>query len=100
MVILSQLNTKGYNMKKVSITLVVASLLAGALYANGNHMGDHMHNGKMMNHANANDMTDMKKMHQECLAQLKNNTPKSNISKVQQEQLNLLSTDNTDLYTG
>lgn len=79
-------------MKKVSITLLTASLLTGALYANSNQM----------NHSNNHNMTtaQMQKFHQECLAQLKNNTTKSNISKIQQEQLDLLSTDNTDLYTG
>lgn len=44
-------------MKKIIVTLCGASLLAGALYANGDHMGDHMHNGVMTNHSNPNGMT-------------------------------------------
>ncbi|MGD9553565.1 MAG: hypothetical protein AB7D96_08295 [Arcobacteraceae bacterium] len=38
-------------MRKVTLALITAGVLAGALYANSNHMGDHMHDGKMMNHS-------------------------------------------------
>lgn len=69
-------------MKKISTILLGLSLLtSGVLYAHGNtivneqtnemsqannHMGNHMHNGKMTNHTNANGMTDkeMKEMSQ------------------------------------
>ena len=62
-------------MKKLSTVLLGLGLLvSSALYAaeankstaqQATHMGDHMHNGKMMNHMNMNGMTDeeMKKMH-------------------------------------
>ncbi|MFA6789406.1 MAG: hypothetical protein WC149_07320 [Arcobacteraceae bacterium] len=40
-------------MRKVTLALIVAGVLAGALYANSNHMGNHMHDGKMMNHSTA-----------------------------------------------
>jgi len=66
--------------KKLTIIYVGLSLaIATSLFASGNHkhnetetgsinnhMGDHMHNGKMMNHSNPNGMTNeqMKKMHQ------------------------------------
>jgi hypothetical protein len=62
-------------MKKISIVILGLSLLtSGILYAHGdtigdeqnkeipqqqnNHMGNHMHKGKMTNHSNANGMTD------------------------------------------
>ena len=56
-------------MKRFSIILLGVSLFtSAALFATGshgeevkassnNHMGDHMHEGKMMNHSNANGMT-------------------------------------------
>ena len=62
-------------MKKLSTVLLGLGLLvSSALYAaeankstaqQSSHMGDHMHEGKMMNHMNMNGMTDeeMKKMH-------------------------------------
>ena len=63
-------------MKKLSTVLLGLGLLvSSALYAaeankstaqQSSHMGDHMHNGKMMNHMNMNGMTDeeMKKNHE------------------------------------
>ena len=61
-------------MKKSSILILGLSLITSvSLYAGGshghehkedtktsvnNHMGDHMHEGKMMNHSNPNGMTD------------------------------------------
>lgn len=61
-------------MKKLTMSILGISLLSGALLAHGgnsenmmkdkkqeknsNHMGDHMHNGKMMNHGNSDGMTD------------------------------------------
>lgn len=62
-------------MKKLSTVLLGLGLfVSSALYAaeankpttqQATHMGDHMHEGKMMNHMNMNGMTDeeMKKMH-------------------------------------
>ena len=62
-------------MKKLSTVLLGLGLLvSSALYAaeankstaqQSSHMGDHMHEGKMMNHMNMNGMSDeeMKKMH-------------------------------------
>ncbi len=62
-------------MKKLSTVLLGLGLfVSSALYAaeankstahQSSHMGDHMHEGKMMNHMNMNGMTDeeMKKMH-------------------------------------
>ena len=58
-------------MKKLSTVLLGLGLfINGALYAaeankQATHMGDHMHEGKMMNHMNMNGMSDeeMKKMH-------------------------------------
>ena len=56
-------------MKRFSIILLGVSLFtSAALFATGshgeevkassnNHMGDHMHEGKMMNHSNTNGMT-------------------------------------------
>ncbi|MFA7084597.1 MAG: hypothetical protein WC141_08695 [Arcobacteraceae bacterium] len=38
-------------MRKVTLALIVAGVFTGALYANSNHMGNHMHDGKMMNHS-------------------------------------------------
>jgi len=61
-------------MKKMTTVILSASfLVSSALFAHGGstqsnsnntHMGDHMHNGKMSNHANSDGMTDaqMKKM--------------------------------------
>lgn len=65
--------------KKLATAILGFSLvLSSALYADGshnhtktadtttnNHMGDHMHEGKMMNHMNEGGMTDaqMKEMH-------------------------------------
>jgi len=44
--------------KKISTVVIGLSLLASsALYASGDHMGDHMHEGKKQNHANPNGMT-------------------------------------------
>lgn len=63
-------------MKKLSTVLLGLGLLvSSALYAaeankstahQSSHMGDHMHEGKMMNHMNMNGMTDeeMKKNHE------------------------------------
>ena len=63
-------------MKKLSTVLLGLGLLvSSALYAaeanksttqQATHMGDHMHEGKMMNHMNMNGMTDeeMKKNHE------------------------------------
>src|SRR5574344_1620173 len=63
-------------MKKLSTVLLGLGLLvSSALYAaeankstahQSSHMGDHMHEGKMMNHMNMNGMTDeeMKKTHE------------------------------------
>ena len=55
-------------MKKLSTVLLGLGLfVSSALYAaeanksttqQATHMGDHMHEGKMMNHMNMNDMTD------------------------------------------
>ncbi len=58
-------------MKKLSTVLLGLGLfVSSALYAaeankQATHMGDHMHEGKMMNHMNMNGMSDeeMKKMH-------------------------------------
>ena len=62
-------------MKKLSTVLLGLGLLvSSALYAaeankstaqQSSHMGDHMHEGKMMNHMNMNGMSneEMKKMH-------------------------------------
>jgi len=62
-------------MKKLSTVLLGLGLfVSSALYAaeankstaqQATHMGDHMHEGKMMNHMNMNGMTDeeMKNMH-------------------------------------
>ena len=62
-------------MKKLSTVLLGLGLfVSSALYAaeanksttqQATHMGDHMHDGKMMNHMNKNGMTDeeMKNMH-------------------------------------
>jgi len=46
-------------MKKISTIVIGLSLIvSSALYADNNdHTGDHMHQGKMANHANANGMT-------------------------------------------
>ncbi len=55
-------------MKKFKIMLMISSLFLGAVvYASGshegghdtnnNHLGDHMHNGKMSNHMNPNGAT-------------------------------------------
>ena len=61
-------------MKKVAVVTLTISLMAGStLFAHGtantnssnsNHMGNHMHNGKMTNHANKNGIPDtqVKKM--------------------------------------
>lgn len=63
-------------MKKLSTVLLGLGLfVSSALYAaeanksttqQATHMGDHMHEGKMMNHMNMNGMTDeeMKKSHE------------------------------------
>lgn len=63
-------------MKKLSTVLLGLGLfVSSALYAaeanksatpQATHMGDHMHEGKMMNHMNMNGMTDeeMKKNHE------------------------------------
>lgn len=63
-------------MKKLSTVLLGLGLfVSSALYAaeanksttqQATHMGDHMHEGKMMNHMNMNGMTDeeMKKTHE------------------------------------
>lgn len=88
-------------MKKVTLALLSASLLAGALFAEGNtHAGNHMHNGKMMNHSTSQNMTDgqmekMKEFHKECLSKLNSNSPKtlSNLSAVQKQHLELLHED-------
>lgn len=64
-------------MKKLSTVLLGLGLfVSSALYAaeanksttqQATHMGDHMHEGKMMNHMNMNGMSDeeMKKMHED-----------------------------------
>lgn len=45
-------------MSKIKNIVMGLSLIAGsALLANGDHMGDHMHNGVMTNHSNPNGMT-------------------------------------------
>ncbi len=38
-------------MRKVTLALIIAGVFAGALYANSDHTGNHMHEGKMMNHS-------------------------------------------------
>ena len=38
-------------MRKVTLALIIAGVFAGALYANSDHTGNHMHDGKMMNHS-------------------------------------------------
>ena len=78
-------------MKKLSKILLGLSLLAGgSLYATGandhehktetstvaettDHMGNHMHEGKMTNHMNMDGMTDeeRKKMHEEMKKNMK-----------------------------
>lgn len=60
-------------MNKMTAVIVSASfLISSALFAHGestdNHMGDHMHNGKMTNHANPDGMTDAE------MNKLKNNS--------------------------
>lgn len=46
-------------MKKISTIVIGLSLLTStALFASGDHMGDHMHNGKMANHMNPGGKTD------------------------------------------
>jgi len=94
-------------MKKIVTSILGASLLAGALYASGDHMGNHMHEGKMMNHGNPNGMTnmnmsEMKKMHKECLALMSNTTTKvqKNMSSIQQKHLDIFTSDKTDIYSG
>jgi len=45
-------------MKKVSTVVIGLSLLTmSALYASGDHTGDHMHEGEMQNHMNKDGMT-------------------------------------------
>jgi hypothetical protein len=87
-------------MKKITLTLIGASLLAGALYASGDHMGDHLHEGKIMNHTNSNGMPDqqiekMKKYHEACLNKLnsESKTFQQNISSIQQEHIKLFTQD-------
>ncbi len=78
-------------MKKVTITLLGASLLAGALYANNN-----MHEGKMMMHSNSSKMTgeqmeQMKKFHQECLMNLnKESSIDKSLSSAQKQHMQFL----------
>jgi hypothetical protein len=95
-------------MKKIVTTLLGTSLLAGALFASGDHMGDHMHEGKMMNHMNQNgevsskmkmiDHEKMAKMHEECQAFMKSKQVDKKISNetTSQKQLKLLK----ELYSG
>lgn len=67
-------------MKNIVITTLLTGFLTSMLFAHGgnsqddkmqmmknkknqmqnNHMGDHMHNGEMMNHGNPKGMTDKK----------------------------------------
>jgi len=78
-------------MKKLTVSLLGASLLAGALFANSDHMGNHMHEGKMMNHSNMSGMTDkqMAKMMDTCKqAFLK--SQKEDVSSVQSKKLQQL----------
>ena len=43
--------------KMLTITLGLSFVIISNLYASGNHQGDHMHEGIMMNHSNPNGMT-------------------------------------------
>mgnify|MGYP000689228892 CR=1 FL=1 len=96
-------------MKKVTITFLAASLLAGALYANADHMGNHKHEGKMTNHANPSGMTDskmenMKEMHKECIAFMDSNTKKveQKVSPETQKRIDSLyqGSDTAGMYRG
>lgn len=42
-------------MKKIIILSIAGTLLAGTLFAANNHMENHMHEGKMINHSNMNE---------------------------------------------
>jgi hypothetical protein len=41
-------------MKKIIVLSILGTLVAGSLFAANNHRGNHMHEGKMMNHSNMN----------------------------------------------
>jgi hypothetical protein len=73
-------------MKKIVATLLGTSLLAGALFANGEHMGDHMHNGVMTNHMNPNGMTNQQMERSQAFLKSK----KVNNETTSQKQLKLL----------
>lgn len=85
-------------MKKIVITLFGASLLAGALFANDSHMGDHMHEGKMMNHMNSNGMTtkEMSKMHEECQKIMKDKVEAKTSNSTYNTHMRLLK----EMYSG
>lgn len=44
-------------MKKSITVLLGVCLSVSSVYAGSNHVGDHMHEGKMTNHSNPNSMT-------------------------------------------
>ncbi len=63
-------------MKKISTAIIGLSLIASsALFAEGDHKGDHMHEGKMQNHVNANKMNNMNHGNMKTMDHSKMNMP-------------------------
>ncbi len=91
-------------MKKVTLTLLGTGLLAGTLYASGDHMGNHIHEGKMMNHETSTQMKMMENKVCEAMhTKMHNTKDASKTLKVKNNlslEMLLKATENSDPYSG